>query len=148
MRKPLMRRQQRGALAVEFGLVAVMLFTSLMAAIEIGRLLWTWNAAAEATRLGARLAALCDKSDPDIRWSMRSRLPALSNGNITLTYLNPGNAASCNVNNCRFVRVALQNFSHQLLLLPAPLAAIPMPSFATIVPREVMDSAAHPASCT
>jgi Flp pilus assembly protein TadG len=78
------RRCQRGAAAVELAVVFALFCTALFGAMEMGRLLWTWNAAVEATRLGARMAAVCDIDDPDIKARMRQRLPALSNSNIVI----------------------------------------------------------------
>ena len=46
--------------------------------MEMGRLLWTWNAAVEATRFGARLAVVCDIDDTIIKARMIGRLPALT----------------------------------------------------------------------
>ena len=62
--------------------------------MEMGRLLWTWNAAVEATRFGTRLAVVCDLNDAIIKTRMIERLPSLTNSNITVTYLNPPNAAN------------------------------------------------------
>jgi Flp pilus assembly protein TadG len=140
-------RRQRGAIAVEFGLSALLLLTVLVGAMEVGRLLWTWNAAVEATRLGARLAAVCDIDDTDIKTRMRERLPAdVTNANIALSYTNPGGAGTCTVANCVFVSVALQNYSHTLLVpLPSTLGSIALPPFSTTLPREVLNSANQPA---
>jgi Flp pilus assembly pilin Flp len=148
MKRSAMPQRQRGAMAVEFGLVAFMLFTALIGVMEVGRLLWTWNAAAEATRLGARLAAVCDIDDAHIKQHMRERLPVLTDDNITLTYTNPGGSGG-GIANTDFVTVALTGYSHQMLMpLPTPLASIPIPSFATTVPRENMNSAANTAACS
>ena len=138
-------RRQRGAMAVDFGLSAFLLLMVLLGAVEVGRLLWTWNAAAEATRLGARLAAVCSRNDPDIKARMRERLPALSNDNIVLDYINPGGVGACNDSNCRFVHVELQGFRHERLVpLPTALGSIDIPASATL-PREVFNSANEPA---
>lgn len=141
-------RRQRGAIAVEFGLSAFLLLTALIGAMEVGRLLWTWNAAAEATRLGARLAAVCDVNDTDIKARMRERLPSdVTNANIVLSYSNPGGGAgACNAANCVFVQVELQNYSHEMLVpLPTALGRIELPAFRTTLPREVLNSANQPA---
>lgn len=140
-------RRQRGAMAVEFGLVAFLLCTALIGAMEVGRLLWTWNAAAEATRLGARLAAVCTPNEPNIKKRMREQLPALNSDQIELSYINAGGGPG-NVASTVFVRVSLQGYQHRLLVpLPSTLADIPIPSFTTTVRREVMLNANQPA-CT
>ena len=136
------RRQQRGTMAVEFGLGAFVLVMALVGAMEVGRLLWTWNAAAEATRLGARLAAVCDMDEGRIKQRMQQRLPGLTEAQIDLGYLNPGGVAGvCNKNNCRLVVVKLQAYNHEMLVpLPTALGSIPLPPFTTSLPREVFDS--------
>ena len=53
--------------AVEFALVAALFFTLLIGIMEMGRVLFYWNSAAEATRLGARLAVVCDLNDTTIK---------------------------------------------------------------------------------
>ncbi|WP_298235031.1 TadE/TadG family type IV pilus assembly protein [uncultured Azohydromonas sp.] len=139
-------RRQRGAMAVEFGVSAFLFLMALLGAMEVGRLLWTWNAAAEATRLGARLAAVCGRNDSDIKTRMIERLPALKKSQISLAYTNPGDVAACNDVNCRFVRVELQGHTHALLVpLPSGGISIKLPTFSTTLPREVFNSANNPA---
>jgi Flp pilus assembly protein TadG len=84
------RAKQQGAAIVEFAFVAVVLFTVLLAIMDFGRILFAWNAAAEATRWGARVAVVCDKLSPDqIRDKMKRILPELTNANIVINYYNP-----------------------------------------------------------
>ena len=56
-----MKKHQNGATVIEFALVAVVFFTVLLGIMDFGRLLFTWNSAVEATRLGARVSVVCDK---------------------------------------------------------------------------------------
>ena len=133
------RLAQRGAAAVEFAIVASLFFVILLGIIEMGRLLWTWNAAAEATRLGARLAVVCDKNDTSIRGQMRGRLPALLDGNITLEYFPSG----CTDATCQTVRVSLTGYTHQPII-PFLSLSIPIPSFQTTLPKEFMQSTGNP----
>jgi Flp pilus assembly protein TadG len=133
------RRQQAGATAVEFAVTSALFFMILLGAVEMGRLLWTWNAAAEATRLGARMAVVCDMNDPDIKTRMRQRLPALQAGNITLTYLPSG----CTDATCKSVRVSLAGYTHQPII-PFAALSIAIPPFQTTLPREFMQSAGNP----
>jgi Flp pilus assembly protein TadG len=53
-----------GVAAVEFALVSAVFFTILLGALEMGRVLFIWNTAAEATRWGARIATVCDEGGP------------------------------------------------------------------------------------
>ena len=137
-------RRQAGVAAVEFALVAALFFTILLGAIEMGRLLWTWNAAGEATRLGARLAIVCDINDPIIKSRMRQMLPALQPANVTIDYLDPGNAPNtCSAATCKSVRVTLAGYTHVPIIPFVPLS-IPIPPFQTTLPKEFMQSAGNP----
>lgn len=137
-------RRQAGVAAVEFALVAALFFTLLLGAIEMSRLLWTWNAAGEATRLGARLAIVCDINDPIIKTRMRQMLPALQPGNVTINYLNPGNPPNtCSAATCQSVSVTLAGYTHVPIIPFVPLS-IPIPPFQTTLPKEFMQSAGNP----
>jgi len=137
-------RQQRGVAAVEFALVAAVFFTILLGAMEMSRLLWTWNAAGEATRLGARLAVVCDMNDPSIVTRMQQMLPALQPANVTIAYLNPPNAPNtCTAATCKSVRVTLAGYTHVPIIPFVPLS-IPIPPFQTTLPKEFMQSTGNP----
>ena len=137
-------RQQRGVAAVEFALIAAVFFTILLGAMEMPRLLWTWNAAGEATRLGARLAVVCDMNDPSIVTRMQQMLPALQPANVTIDYLNPPNAInSCTAATCKSVRVTLAGYTHVPIIPFVPLS-IPSPPFQTTLTKEFMQSAGNP----
>jgi len=138
------RGRQRGAAAVEFAVVAALFFTILLGAMEMARLLWTWNAASEATRLGARLAVVCDINDPTIIARMQEMLPYLQPANVTIDYLNPGNAPNtCNAATCKSVRVTLAGYTHVPIIPFVPLS-LPIPPFQTTLPKEFMQSTGNP----
>lgn len=136
---PVGRRHQRGVLAVEFALVGMIFFMLLLGIMEFGRLMFTLNAATEATRWGARLAAVCDKNDPDIKTHMRSILSSASNAQILIQYA-PDN---CDASSCKTVTVSLVNASFTPLV-PFMGNTIALPSFTTSLPRELMNSAGNP----
>ncbi|HSI58044.1 MAG TPA: TadE family protein [Ideonella sp.] len=132
---------QRGVAAVEFAIVASLLFTVLLGVVEMGRLLWTWNAAVEATRLGARLAAVCDQNDSTIEARMIDRLPSLTTDHITLTYLNPPAAINtCTALDCKAVQVSLTGYTHETIIPFVPLS-LTLPAFETTLRKEFMSSA-------
>lgn len=134
---------QRGVAAVEFALISSLLFTLLFGVMEMGRLLWTWNAAVEATRLGARLSVVCDIGDADIKARMITRLPALAATNISITYLNPPAAPNtCTAANCKAVRVALSGYTHDTIIPFMPLS-LTLPAFGTTLRKEFMNSTAN-----
>lgn len=136
--------RQRGVAAVEFAIVASLLFTVLFGVMEMGRLLWTWNAATEATRLGARLAVVCDidrSMNAPIKSRMQDMLPALTDGNITISYLNPTNTvdSSCTNATCKAARVSLSGFTHTTIIPFVPLS-LTLPPFSTTLRKEFMSS--------
>lgn len=134
---------QRGVAAVEFALISSLFFALLFGVMEMGRLLWAWNAAVEATRLGARLSVVCDIGDADIKARMISRLPALAATNISITYLNPPAAPNtCTAANCKAVRVALSGYTHDTIIPFLPLS-LTLPAFGTTLRKEFMNSTAN-----
>ncbi|NMG28610.1 TadE/TadG family type IV pilus assembly protein [Aromatoleum evansii] len=136
--------QQSGVAAVEFAIVALVFFTLLIGIMEMGRLLWTWNAAVEATRLGARLAIVCSMGDGDITSRMRGMLPSLTDANIDIDYLNPPfEDNTCTVDSCKAVRVSLTGYTHVTVIPLVPLS-LPIPQFQTTLPREGMNSTGNP----
>ena len=134
---------QRGVAAVEFAIVAALLCTLLLGVMEMGRLLFTWNAAVEATRFGARLAVVCDMNGSNIKTRMISRLPTLATTNITISYLNPPAAANtCTAATCKAVRVSLTGYTHTTIMPFVPLT-LTLPAFSTTLRKEFMSSTAN-----
>lgn len=135
-RSPIARMtRQSGAAIVEFAIVALVFFTLLIAVMEFGRWMFTLNAATEATRWGARLAAVCDKDDPSIKQKMRFILASVTDAQIAIEY----QPAGCDASNCSSVAVGLVNATFTPLI-PFMGAAIPLPNFSTSLPRESMAS--------
>lgn len=139
--------RQRGAASVEFALVALLLIGVVVALFELGRLMFIWNAAVEATTVAARWSAVCDgtASAPAPSLPVANRvdriLPGLSeSGALQVTYLGPRDTPGCNgtaTSPCYRVRASLssallaQEFSTPLLS-----AVIRVPSFTTTVTSE------------
>ena len=61
--KHLYSRGERGTSVAEFAMVATLFFTLIFGIIEFGRMLYTHNALADATRRGARYAVLHPSTD-------------------------------------------------------------------------------------
>jgi Flp pilus assembly protein TadG len=138
----LSRKRQLGAAAVEFALVAIVFFMLLIGIVEMGRVLFTWNAAVEATRYGARVAVVCGLNDAAILSRMQQIMPALTATNVSVTYSPSG----CSVADCQQVSVSTQGVSVSPLI-PRPPVDQPMqetswvltvPPFTTTLPRESM----------
>jgi Flp pilus assembly protein TadG len=127
---------QRGIVAVEFALVSIMLFTLLIGIMEMGRMLFYWNSATEATRLGARVAVVCDVNDAGIRNKMTAMFPAIAAADIRVAYL----PDACDATNCTHVTVSIaQNGPLQTAIPFVPLQ-LTMPSSSTTLPRESLRS--------
>lgn len=131
--------QQQGAAVVEFALVVILVVTMLFGLIELGRALFQWNTAADATRRGARTAAIAAVGDSaTVLAEMRLVMPELTAADVSIEYSIDGNfpGASCVRGTCRFVRVRVsQSFAPAVFFLPA---TIPMPPFATTYPVEAL----------
>lgn len=131
------RSRQRGVAAIEFALIAALFFTLLIGIMEMGRVLFYWNSAAEATRLGARMAVVCDLNDAEIKSRMQAMLTILPTSKIDIGYEPSG----CNVNTCQSVKVSiLPNVSVATFIPYVPLT-LTLPPFSTTLPRESMRSA-------
>ena len=135
LQKQPMKTKQQGMVAVEFALITIILVTLMFGVIEMSRALYYWNTATEATRLGARLAVVCDQDASTIKTKMQAMLSVLEADQISVTYL----PAGCDSNSCRSITVSINGFNFNTLVSLLPLN-IPMPSFSTTLPRESMDS--------
>ena len=142
-----MSHRQRGAALVEFALVASVGFIVLLLAVfELGRLLYVFNTASEATRLGARLAVVCDANAALITQRMSVLLPQLNASSVDIQYDPPSCAADPATAraNCRSVTVAVRPGTTVNTFIPLPDFSVDIPAFTTTLTREAMDSA----SCT
>jgi Flp pilus assembly protein TadG len=129
------RARQHGAAAVEFALIASLFFTLLLGIMEMGRVLFYWNTVTEVTRLGARLAVVCDMNDADIEKRMAKLLPQVK-GHVTVSYL----PTSCNVNTCQQVMVSVSPGVAIPTYIPFVPTSLKLPAFQTTLPRESMQS--------
>ena len=150
--------KQLGGTTVEFAVVGLLTFGILFAIIEVGRGLFVWNALTEATRRGARIAAVCPVNDPAIAQVTIFDTPdgALSNSpivfglktsDVNVRYLNAAGAVSAAPFGCfeldldftdciSFVEVSI-DYSHTFLIpLPLPVTTITAPKFTTTLPVE------------
>lgn len=131
-------KRQSGMAAVEFALCAVFVFFPLFFGIvEMGRLLFYWNAAVEATRVGARTAVVCDKDSPAIFTKMKTMLPILnSDQDISVTYP----AANCTADCQLTVSVKPDVITVTSFTQFVPFASIKLPSMSTTLTTESLQS--------
>jgi Flp pilus assembly protein TadG len=135
------RTRQQGAYIVEFALVLVLFFTVLLAIMDLGRMLFTWNAAAEATRVGARVSVVCDKGAARVLTEMQKFVPVTS-ANVKIDwYDGAGNVSTaCDSTSCAGVAVRVSGLS---VTPVSPVgwigfSALTVPGFSTYLPREAM----------
>lgn len=137
------RKVERGAAIVEFAIVALIFFALLIGIVEMGRILFTWNSAVEATRRGVRIAVVTDPANGlAIRDEMRLIMPDLADNQIDITY----QPAGCTVATCNYVTVSVgQPVAYTVTPLLVPPSWVPavvtigvltLPPFSTTLPRE------------
>lgn len=144
------RQNQQGTTAVEFAIVGVVFFTVLFALIDFSRLYFDLAALDEATRRGARVAAVCPVNDPRIAQvaifngaddgTESTLIPTLETQHVSIQYLDTngdliGNPAGIGYGLIRYVRVSIQNFQLQTFI-PGFQTLLPMPEFETTIPSE------------
>jgi Flp pilus assembly protein TadG len=141
------KRQQNGVTTLEFAIVGLLLFVILFAVIEFGRALFVMNTLTEATRRGARLAAVCPVGDPkpasaavfDTGTGRSAVVSGLTSANILIEYLDINGtvigAPGANFSQIRYVRASVVGFSLSLVI-PTIMPTLPMSGFTTTLPRE------------
>jgi len=144
-----MKKKQAGSTAVEFALVLIVFLTFFLGITDFARMLFTWGAADEASRNGARFAAICDDTanKAKVLARMKGVLPQI--GDINLAW----NPVGCTSATCEGVTVTITSLNYQWISPiagSAKLAAKAMPTFSTYLPREIMkqDAVAAPFACS
>lgn len=147
LRAPVRQRQrqrQRGIVIVEFALSASLLLMLLLGIMEISRLMFYWNTATEATRLGARIASVCALDHAEIKDRMTVLFPVIAAADIRIDYLPDG----CSASDCEQLTVSITKLDLLPTSIPFLPLALQLPSFSTSLPRESMrshiDSTANP----
>jgi Flp pilus assembly protein TadG len=130
-------RGQSGATIIEFSLVLIVFLTFFLGILDLSRMLFSWGAANEATRAGARYAAVCDDTTRSaaVLARMQALLPQIQSIQVTWS------PANCTPATCTGVAVRVTSLNYQWISpLGGALAMspIPMPTFSTFLPREVM----------
>jgi len=137
-----------GSTTMEFALVLLLFLTFLLGVMDFSRMLFTWNAAAEATRAGARYATVChdgtDAQTGTVLSLMQAMLPQIASIEVTWYQLTDETGAAvdgCTPQECDGVRVSVTGLNYQWISPVAGIAALAgmaMPDFTTDLPRESM----------
>jgi len=134
---------------VEVAIVGLVAMMTLFGMLEIARVFFVFNALDEATRRGARVAAVCQVNDaaigeiaifnPSGGGANSSMLPGLTTGNVAVEYLDQNaNVIGDPIGSfglIRYVRVRIANYTHQLFI-PLFVRSFTTPQFATTLPAE------------
>lgn len=131
-----MKQAQSGATTIELAFVLVIFFMFLLGVLDFSRMLFTWNAATEAARLGARYAVVCADTgnQSQVLDKMRRMVPEI--GGAALAW----EPAGCDATTCEAVTVTITSLNFRWL---APVSGLVMPvralpTFSTRLPREMM----------
>jgi Flp pilus assembly protein TadG len=132
-----MKPRQGGATTIEFALVLLLFFMVMFAIIDFARMLYTWNAANETTREGARYAVVCadPSSNTRVLAKMQALMPAVTSVDVVWE------PAGCDATSCEAVTVSLTGMKFNFVSpLPGTLGGtvILLPGFSTYLPREMM----------
>jgi uncharacterized membrane protein YuzA (DUF378 family) len=143
------RKRQAGATTVEFAIIGLLAMVVMLSLIEFSRLVFVLNAMNEATRRGARMAAVCPVNDPAIAQVAVFNTPGdggaspvvynLTPANVRLEYLSqagtPLGTPAASFTQIRYVRVGIANLQHTLLI-PLFNLTFMLPEFPSTLPRE------------
>lgn len=139
------RKRQSGMHITEMAFVGLLLSLLMLATIEFARALFTWNAAVDATRRGARVAAVCQMNNSAIKTvavygtdssSGPALVPGLKTSNITVSYLDSSGTVTTSVTAVKYVRVAITGYKFHFFIPGLPNSTITLPSFETTMPAE------------
>lgn len=131
-----MNTAQRGATTVELALVLVVFFMFLLGVTDFSRMLYTWNAATEAARAGARYAVVCADPANQGRVAEKMRMLVPQIGGVALAW----EPAGCDAATCAGVTVSITSLDYRWIS-PIAGAVMPvrsLPGFSTYLPREMM----------
>ncbi|MGH8353196.1 MAG: TadE/TadG family type IV pilus assembly protein [Pseudomonas sp.] len=146
------RKRMQGVYVVEFAIIGVLLFTLLFGVLEMGRLYFTVGTLNEVVRRGARLATVCDISDPVVLRraifnaatdsGASDLIGNLDTADLTLIYLDENGAVvaspgdgGAGFSSIRYAQLSIQNFPFNLLI-PGFGGVFTLPAFRAILPRE------------
>ena len=138
------RRCCAGATTIEFALGLLIFLTFALGIMDFARMLFTWNAAGEVTRDGARYAAVSDDmtKQAEVLAQMQQLLPQIEEIEVQWSR---ADGVACTPSTCEGVTVGIKDLDYQWIspIAGAVAPLIPMPKFSTYLPREVMRKDPH-----
>lgn len=143
-RKP---SSQSGVTSIEFAIIGAVFFMVLFAIVELGRALFVVNTLTEATRRGARMAAVCPVGSAvpasvavfGNGGSGSTVISGLTTANVVIEYLQADGTVitdtTTNYGLIRYVRARVTGFSLPLVI-PFIMPTLSLSGFQTTIPRE------------
>lgn len=140
------KHQQKGAETVEFAMIALLFFAILFAIIEFSRALFVWNALAEATRRGARMAVVCPVGSPipkqvaifDVIGGALGTSPiihGLTPAMVNVSYLNAAGAVETDPTLITSAQASITGYPFTFMI-PLWGSSVMAPPFTTTLPTE------------
>jgi Flp pilus assembly protein TadG len=142
------KKTEKGQALLEFAAVTLVFFTLAFGIIEFGRALWTWNTIVQATRTGARYAAVATPTgndseiikvvvynDPNAPAGTTPVVPGLAEANVTVQYLNNDGSVATNKAVADLIQVSVSGYNFSFLV-PLFGSQISLPAFKTTLPLE------------
>ncbi|MCG8584418.1 MAG: pilus assembly protein [Pirellulales bacterium] len=108
---------RRGAATVEFALVALIIFTVIVASIEFGRALMAIGGMKEAVREGCRLAVLDDTTTSEVEATVSQRMNLVGIGTYSFSVTPDPASSACQWDS---VTVSVSTPFSNVSLLPVP----------------------------
>ena len=140
------RRRQFGLATVELAITSATFMVIMLGAIEMSRMLFTWNTLDAITQRAARVAAVCPFGDPQVPRVAAFQsptggdslplLPSLTAANIQIEYLTGAFTAAADNASTQYVRASIQNYQHTLAIPFLSNTTVTSPPFATTLPAE------------
>jgi Flp pilus assembly protein TadG len=131
-----LKKVQLGSTIVEFALVLLLFLMFVLGIVDFSRMLFTWNAATEATRAGARYAVVCDDTGQQaaVLSRMQQLLPQITSASVTW------NPVGCAPSSCESVTVSITGINQNWISpIPGAIApTIPTAAASTTLIREIM----------
>lgn len=150
------RTRSQGVVAIELALGMTFFLVFLFLVVEVARYAHHKNLLLEATRVGARLAAVCDNSDKVdqlIADKMRALVPQITDSTkVAIATLKAdgstcgkrgttvAKADRCSDADVAYVTVGTTGATIPLISMPLLATAIPLPEGRSVLPREFMSS--------
>lgn len=133
-------KNERGVAAVEFAIVIAIFLTLLLGIMDFGRMLFTWNSAQEATRVGVRTTVICGPNAPKVLANMQAIMPSLTSSNIQVDWYDGSTISTtcASTATCTGAAVRIIDLDFDPVSPWMGFTSMAVPSFHSYLPSESM----------